>query len=277
MIYLEHFPGGRLSHFVEKIWYCKADALQATVLTIPLLNHELVFNFSERYKIRKLQNAGFEISDPITWINGLQSSPYISYSNGRHEMIGVLFKVYGLKAFIKDHSSEFTDNFIDTDLVFGNETGNIIGRLQDTISVQDKITCIENFLLAKLAETNYPGYLRVAISKVASMVPGKGSISKLSDDISISNKSLILAFKRYVGINPLKYSHLLSINNALLSLSRDPTQSFTDLAYTLNYYDQSHFISHFKSLTSFTPSEYSKLVIKSKVELGSPNFVEIQG
>lgn len=277
MTYLEHYPTNQLSHFIDKIWYCKADNLTATILAIPLPNHELVFNFSESYKVKKTGDTAFAIENPVAWINGLQSKAYFSYSKGKHEMLGVLFKANGLKAFLKCHSGDFLDNFIDANLVFGKPIQTLIQQIQNATLIADKISLTENFLLANLLELNCPKYLSYSINKVSEILVAKGSINNICNQISISNKSLIRAFKKYVGINPVKYSHLQAINNSLLLLSKEPKQSLTKLAYNLNFYDQSHFINLFKSVTSLTPSQYSTLVTNNQIDKTSPNFILIEG
>jgi AraC-like DNA-binding protein len=277
MIYIEHSPTNQLSSFIDKIWYCKADNLTATSLTIPLPNHELVFNFSEAYRIKKVGDTEFTIENPRAWVNGLQSKAYFSYSEGKHEMVGVLFKSNGLKAFLKYHSSEFMDHFIDANLVLGNTLQNIIQQIQNAALIADKFNLLEAFLLKNLAVNNSPAYLNDSISKISKTLVIKGGINDICNKLSISNKSLIEAFKKHVGVSPVKYSHLQLINNALFLLSKEPKQSFTKLAYRLNFYDQSHFINLFKSITSLTPSQYSNFVTNSQVDETSPNFIFLEG
>lgn len=277
MNYIEHYPKNQLSHFIEKIWYCSVADFTANYLTIPLVNHELVFNFSENYKIRKTEDNELTIENPVAWINGLQSKAYFSYSSGRHEMLGVLFKANGLKAFLKYHSIVFSENFIDAKLVFGKPIQTLINQIQDTSLVFNKIALTENFLLANLIEFNYPAYLSYSMNQLSETLGSKGSIINICNQLSISNKSLIEAFKKHIGINPVKYSHLQAINKALLLLSKDPKQSLTKVAHNLNFYDQSHFTGLFKSITSLTPSQYSSHIINKQVDIGSPNFIAIEG
>lgn len=277
MTYVEHYPANQLSHFIDKIWYCKADNLTATSLTIPLPNHELVFNFSESFKIKKAGDSSFAMENPLAWINGLQSKPYFSYSKGKHEMLGVLFKVNGLKAFLKYHSSDFSDNFINANIVFGQSLQTLIQQIQNAGLIADKITLIETFLLKNITLYNSPPYLTHSLSRISETLIAKGEIADICNGQSISNKALIGAFKKFVGVSPVKYSHLLSINKSLHLLSKEPKQSFTKLAYSLNFYDQSHFINLFKSVTSLTPSQYSNLVTNNQIDKTSPNFILIQG
>ncbi|MGB8192751.1 MAG: helix-turn-helix domain-containing protein [Chitinophagaceae bacterium] len=276
MTYTEYKPASQLSHCVEKIWYCRAENMHAVNLTIPLLHHELIFNFCDEYSVQKV-NGGDEISLPVAWINGLQSQAYYSYSSGRHEMLGVLFKPYGLKAFLKDPCHLLTDSFLDANLIFGNCFQYLVEEIQETGEVCQKVALVENFLTRRLADTPPPGYLLYSVQQLPNLFGTKGFVNELCKDISISNKSLITSFTKHIGINPVKFSHLQVINNAVQLLSEYPRQSLTSLGYTLKFYDQAHFIRLFKSVTSLTPSEYSAYVINRKTEPGSHNFISVQG
>jgi AraC-like DNA-binding protein len=105
----------------------------------------------------------------------------------------------------------------------------------------------------------------------------KGSIASICNQAGISNKSLIKAFKKHIGMAPLKFAHLQAVNQAIGLLSKEPKQSFTKLAYGLNFYDQAHFTHVFKSITSLTPSEYAAYVVNKQTHLSSPNFISIAG
>ncbi len=113
MKYFEQIPTGELSKYIDKFWYCHADNLTNTTLTIPLLHHELVINFSGTCCLSRSANPGNILKNPLSWISGIQTRPVIISSSGEHEMIGVLFKPTGLKAFTKFHSIEFEISFIE--------------------------------------------------------------------------------------------------------------------------------------------------------------------
>lgn len=277
MVYIEHFPKNQLYLFIEKIWYCAAEELTSATLTIPLPYHELVFNFSENYKIQNTDTEDPAIENPVAWINGLQTKAYLSYSKGRHEMLGVLFKVNGLKAFTKFQAAEFTDKFVNAELIFGTAINSLAEQLQNYFWVKDKITLVEKFLTSHLLAHNLLPYLPHTLNKLSQNIGSKGNISVICNEASITNKTLIEAYKNHIGVNPIKYSHLQAINKAVFLLSKDPKQSFTRLAHRLNFYDQPHFNSLFKSITSLTPSEYSKHVINNNVDYTSSNFIALKG
>jgi len=147
MTYFEQIPTGELSKYIDKFWYCQADDLTNSTLTIPFLHHELVLNFSDTYCLTR--NAGLDnvLKNLKSWISGIQTQPIITKSSGKHEMIGVFFKPNGLRAFIKYHSSDFENCFIDATLIFDKSFPILLEQIQNTKIVQAKISLIENYLI----------------------------------------------------------------------------------------------------------------------------------
>lgn len=277
MTYVEHYPGNQLNAFIEKIWYCAAPGLDSSVLTIPLTRHELVFNFSENYWLKDPGDKGYIMKDPRTWVSGLQSKAIFSSASGHHEMLGILFRPNGLKAFTKYYSSDFSGQFIDASLVWGRPVEIIAEQMQDAGSVQEKITLAEKFLITNNNDHDQPAYMARSLEQLSAGIGPRGNIKDMCRQLSVSNKSLIQSFKKYIGVNPAGYAHLQAVNQALNLLSKGPKQSLTKMAHTLNFYDQSHFIRLFRSITSMTPSEYSACVIDNRVDKNSPNFISLQG
>jgi AraC-like DNA-binding protein len=277
MTYFEHIPTGLLSKYIDKFWYCQADDLTHTTMTIPLLYHELVFNFSHNYSISHVPGYDNILNNTTSWICGIQKRPVISKSAGKHEMMGVLFKPNGLKAFTKYHASDFAYSFIEADLVFDTSFAGLIDQLQNVTIAKDKISLIENYLVKNLNPDHTPAYLTKSLDLFGVHSDEKIYVKDTCSEISISKNSLIKSYQKHIGISPVKYLQLLSINKALSKLSIDPQQSLTKLAYDLNFYDQAHFIHLFKSTTNITPKQYADFVDKNKIDESSPNFISFQG
>jgi AraC-like DNA-binding protein len=273
--YSEFLPIEPLAPFVKKLWYCSSENMLSTVLTIPLLHHELVFNFSDFFEIKRPGEDNFVLKDLPAWVSGLQYKSCISYSAGRHEMVGVLFRIHGLKAFTKMDVVEFKDNFIDADLVFGKSLNTLIEQIHASSVITAKIDLIQQFLLSNLTLQKFTDYLFPSLEKISSYSLRKGQISQISSDSFITNKSLIHAFRKHVGISPAKLLQLSVINKVVQSLSKDPGQSLTKLAYEFDFFDQAHCNRLFKTITSLTPSQYASLALKEQVDSSSYNFVSL--
>jgi AraC-like DNA-binding protein len=274
MIYFEQIPTGQLIKYIDKLWYCRADDLTNLTLTIPILHHELIFNFSHNYCI---STTGLDniLKNQKSWVNGIQTRPVITRSSGKHEMMGVLFKPNGLKAFTQFHSSDFENSFIDATLIFDKSFANLLERLQNVKNVSVKISLIESFLSKSLITDNCPQYLDASLDFFSLNTDQRISVKETCNKISVSNKSLIKSYQKHIGVNPIKYLQLLAINKAIQLISKAPKQSLTRLAYDLNFYDQAHFINLFKSTTSLTPGQYSEYVLNRNVDTSSPNFISL--
>lgn len=277
MKYFEQLPCKILSKYINKYWYCQAGDLSNTTLTIPLINHELVFNFGEKYSISSESEQEIVIKNKQSWISGIQRTPTISKSFGQHEMMGVLFRPNGLKSFVKHHSSDFENDHIDAGLVFDNSFDFLIEQIQECKVPKKKISLIENYLIRKLIIDTSPKYLKASLNIFEFQPDNKITIKETCAKLSISNKSLIQSYQKHIGISPKKYLQLQSINTAILRLSNNPKQSLTNLAYDLNFYDQAHFNSLFKATTSLTPLQYAKFALSKKVDISSPNFISLEG
>lgn len=275
MQYLEQIPTGPLSSFIDKFWYCKADDLSQTTLVLPFLHHELVFNFSETYQLSHRPSGPAFSKNLTSWVSGVQTRPVVHSSAGKHEMMGVLFKPMGLKAFVPYSSKEFENEYVDASQVFGNSLNELTDRLQQDITPKEKLGLLANYLTTQFEQPRQPGYLAEALQMMNSDMDSRMELKKVSEDLGVSHKSLIKAYSKHIGITPAKYLQILSLHKATSKLTQTPEQSLTELAYDLHFFDQSHFIKLFKTFTGLTPKEYSRFASSGKVEAQSPQFLTV--
>lgn len=83
---------------------------------------------------------------------------------------------------------------------------------------------------------------------------GTVSVQTLADDTGYSRRHLGRLFRRETGLSAKGFSRVLRINEAVRRLGSAP--SLTRLAQELGYFDQSHFIHDFRSVTSVSPGVY---------------------
>ncbi|MEG0379078.1 MAG: helix-turn-helix transcriptional regulator [Eubacterium sp.] len=81
------------------------------------------------------------------------------------------------------------------------------------------------------------------------------SLKSLSEKAGYSERHLQRLFTETLGIPYKTYIRLTRVNLALKKLEAGPL-SFTNLAHTLGYYDQPHFIHDFKAVCDETPTGY---------------------
>ena len=222
MFYFEHKPSNRLGKYVEKIWYCEADNHNFKCLSAPIINHELIINFSEQYNFQAVGNQNKNYLNPKSWISGIQTTPVNIDSKGKHKMMGVLFKVHSLKAFIKFQARDFEQQFIDPSLVFGAGYSHLLECLERDKSVQLRINHLEAFLYNNLIDIEVPLYLKNCLRFFSDENDEMITVKNACIKFSISNKSLISSFNKYVGITPLKFLNLIRVNRAMKNICSDP-------------------------------------------------------
>ena len=82
------------------------------------------------------------------------------------------------------------------------------------------------------------------------------NLTKLSEKLYISQKTVIEAYNKMIGLSPHKFYMLKRICDTITILQNNPTMKFTELAYKQGFYDQAHFIRVFKEHTGITPKTF---------------------
>jgi AraC-like DNA-binding protein len=81
------------------------------------------------------------------------------------------------------------------------------------------------------------------------------NVDSLSQDMKISSTTLRHIFHHHVGITPKELIKILRVKTALLR-QNITEENMTQTAYSLGYYDQSHFIHEFKEAVGLPPKQY---------------------
>ena len=63
-----------------------------------------------------------------------------------------------------------------------------------------------------------------------------------------------------MGISPFSYIRVRRFNEALRLMQTGQYDTLTEVAYALNFHDQSHFIRDIKTFTGITPKSLSQKV-----------------
>jgi len=83
---------------------------------------------------------------------------------------------------------------------------------------------------------------------------GNISISRLSEALSISNRTLRNHFYKSIGCSPKEYIHLVKLKQSIYQMKYS-TDSLTSVSYSQNYADQAHFTNTVKNITGISPKK----------------------
>lgn len=83
------------------------------------------------------------------------------------------------------------------------------------------------------------------------------TITKLAKEIGLSSSSLKRGFKTRFGLTVFDYLRQVRLNRSI-KLLKDGEQNITEIAYSLGYYDTSHFIREFSGFFGTSPGAFAK-------------------
>lgn len=173
--------------------------------------------------------------------------------------ITIYFKPLGINAFIHKPLSEYIKGNISDFNPFHDYTKNIEKLF--TISEDDaKIEFLENYFISKLKIFEHSFLHKIVKSIVNNHVP-KMNVTQLAEFHSISRTTLHKQFLLHLGISPSQFIKIERFRNAIKLFTRSASHDqLLDIAYLVEYFDQSHMSKDFKSLTGDTPKIFfSKL------------------
>jgi AraC-like DNA-binding protein len=236
---------------VKNYWLLKtACDSPALARTVPTGMMNLIFHRGNR-----LFSVHEDDLHPRVFLSGQEKTFADLEYTGQINMISVVFNPVGVRAFFNLPMNKLNNLRVTAGDLEDKELAELEYSLINTEDDQLCILLIEQFLMKRLcifAEHN----LKRIETTIRLVNSGQTDVALLADAACLSTKQFQRVFSEYVGSNPKEFSRTIRFQKALHTLETKPKIMFTTLAYECGYFDQSHMIKDFKSLSGYTPSEY---------------------
>ncbi len=85
---------------------------------------------------------------------------------------------------------------------------------------------------------------------------GEQSLADLANAVGISRQLLHQQFRNHVLKGPSEFRKIVRFRQALALWSGQQREKLTEISTFVNYFDQSHMIRDFKSVTGYTPKRF---------------------
>ncbi|WP_297425342.1 AraC family transcriptional regulator [Clostridium sp.] len=199
----------------------------------------------------KKQSINYELKPSIYHIIKPYTTHSISLKGSSYSMISVCIN----KILVENNST--IDNLkmiIGKDLEYFANT-NIINYEQSRLLFSG---------LEKLYTRDNKNYMEKNINLLANYIEDNPeleiNIDKMSEKTNISKYHLIRQFKKEIGLTP----HKFQIQNRVRKAQRilNGNYSIIEAALMAGFYDESHFIRHFKNIMRITPTNYKESYIR---------------
>ena len=193
---------------------------------------------------------------PTSFLYGPGIEPSImNFKKGSYASIQVVFKPHALNTLLGLNASVLTNRFAELN-EFSTEDLNL--QLMEAGTERKRVTLLTDFLCAKLKQSNSRDPLVEESLHLIHQNITFIDVKHLLKRLAISERQFERRFSQTVGIAPQAYIRVKRFNEALRLMKTRQYTKLTDIAYALNFHDQSHFIRDAKAFSGLTPKSISQ-------------------
>lgn len=256
-------PSSDLRAFVRDIWILE-HSYNSAYSTLPDGCPGIVIQLPTAL----LDRSGAEIPESFVYGQTINQRSFHTIRGTR--TLGIVLEPGGLRALFDVDAYLLRDDCMDLSILLPAESNQLLERLLAEGRSSGQISIVEDFLRSILRKRRVYEEWKVLHRAFALISESAGSInvSKLRQELGISERSLERRFRQWVGISPRLYARIIRFQSGL-SLMRSGLLDFTQLAHERQYADQSHFIRDFKEFAGTTPARFRNTFRETV-----PNFLE---
>jgi AraC-like DNA-binding protein len=250
------------------------DGANTTYITFPSVF--TIVSLSPQVKEFRRQNRILNKSDKSVTLDSTLvckfSKPRCYEYEGEIVEITIYFKPLGLNSLLDKELCVYADEGIPQFIPFSDFTEAVL-KIFTVQSDKKKIAALEKYLLSKFKGFDHP-FLVKLINDLSDELFFETSLAGLAKKNHIIPKTMLKHFEKHICKTPSTFRKIVRFRNALHKyVQRRHQVSLTELTYMLNYFDQSHFIKEFKSLTGYAPRAFFKSI--SQLGNGKINWIFI--
>ena len=236
-------PAAALAPFVDYFWVVEWDrrgCAPETQRVLPYPNAHLVFDLGR------------------TAIHGVVRGAFDRPLSGAGKVLGVRFAPGGLRPFITQPLSTFTDTTIAADALLGMPAAQAEARVLGESDDLAMVAQVQALLLARLPQVDDAALLAARLTAAAAAHNGPASVAQLCENMAIGERRLQRLFANYVGVPPKWVIQRYRLQEAIWRLAQPDAPDLASLAHALGFFDQAHFSRSFAELVGSTPFDYRR-------------------
>ncbi|TQV80036.1 AraC family transcriptional regulator [Exilibacterium tricleocarpae] len=174
--------------------------------------------------------------------------------NGSIDAIGIRFRPAGAYPLLGGMPArELQHSWLPLDHLLP-ETAPLFERLVGTPTPAQRLRLINQWLLRRL--TLFERQPTSILPLIDTLAGPHSAVSSLARSSGISRRRLERLFSQQAGLAPARLGLLLKVSRARETLKADFLTPLTDIGQACGFYDQAHFIRHFKTIMQVTPGQY---------------------
>lgn len=179
---------------------------------------------------------------------------YVQYE-GKINEITIYFKPLAINSFLEHELSHYNSSNFSEFSPFEDYRKSMI-KILSLQNDTEKIEAVESYWLSKLIGFQHH-FLETILSEMMCEKNDAVTITELCEKNTISRTTLNKHFGRHICKTPSQFKKILRFRNAVNKYASNKAKNnLTDIAYSVDYFDQSHMTREFKSVTGFSPKVF---------------------
>lgn len=252
MDYAEWPPGPDLEPFVRCIWSLRRrSAVAAPERILPDASPEIIFNFGERFRHRRLDGTVTE--QPSWFVVGQIERALMLESPLLADVVGVRLRPAALRAVLAIPAHELTERVVAVqDVLSSAEDGWC--RAAEEESLPARIERVREFVRRRVRDAS--GEADPLVEAVMAHVTRSGGRVRLRDvarAVGRSPRAIERRVLRVVGLRPKTVARIARVQRVSGLKRAAPQLSWAALAFRCGYADQAHLVRDFKRIAGVTP------------------------
>ena len=253
MLFKQFKPSREVSLFIECFWIAEdtcTDVCREKI--IPDGFTEIIFHYREPYRINI---DGRWQTQPKNLIAGQISNHFLLENTGQSGMLGIKFKPTALTHLFNLNMDKLTDKVVGLESKVGKRFNDIETVLQTQKSPGEKFREVDSWFVDFVKSHRVTENVTDRVVDLIFKKKGMITVRELTGTFHISERQLERLFKKYIGLSPKFFSRIIRFNH-IFQLMKDKDSTWTGLAFSSGFFDQSHFIKNFQEFTGEGPSSY---------------------
>lgn len=213
------------------------------------------------------QQTGQVIHRTSNYLSGQQVSRLNLHLSNDYLMLkvvflpGAMYQLFGIPLF------QFTDQYLDSQSVIGNEIKTVNEQMTNADSYQQIIHIAEAYLWQKIKKSKIDANPVGKIGELLVENPTRFSLDWLADQACWSPRQLERQFIERMGVSPKFLARISRFDKAFELKQINPSMDWLSIALQTGYNDYQHLVKDFKQFAGVTPN------IMMQAEQNSPERV----
>ncbi|GEM_PF-3086062 len=245
-----------LQPYVQQVWYiaqAKSDVLEVNPRMLPDGCYHMVVNLGEPHHY--IDRNGRIHAPKRIHMNAKQTDYVTVQRSGRVEIMGVVFRPYGLSPFVRVPVKEVAGAVRDMEDLLGPRVKEMEERLYAAPTIPHKLLELEACLVSFLHPEHQVKREVVTASHLLKQQHGLMTIGSLLEQLQLSERTLERYFQRDLGMTPKQFASIQRMQYVLRVMNASPDK-LIHAAIEGEFYDQAHFIHTFKKMMGMSPQSY---------------------